>query len=678
MKIEELIALMETTNWNKIGDGSYNTVYVSVSELTIDGITQRWIKKVPKDPDFWRSQNLRAIRKFKEINGLPAYELPDNTWIAPYLGNTIAPDKEISEAMIDIYRRTRNLIVDGGVTGNFLLYKGKAICVDVDYAQSRLSISISEPDYLDYPYFNDHLILNYPTRPLTLDTLLSLKFLDGLKDSKKILAGYITPAFIDRITILRKIHLLTQDTLLIKCLFNIPEKHFMPLLRKLELVMGRDITLTRESLNKAIDEFNQSSNNSIEFSRTIGFETWDELNLNIEDNQAYLSKDEFTIKGRHQRWMLIKCLEVDEFDEFDNSARVVNKWNLLNPDNLAYEVTENQWLAPYFGDMLPSDDQIVAAVIDIYLRTRNLALEAHIPGSFILHDGKAKCIRMTCVRSNYSLDQLIPELWDINRIEGSFADFMHQEDHQKTLRKTISIVKTINYLEQSLAKSKLPLLKDEYITLETLEKAKYLRINGLNITFSLMNLLMKTSEDNLLHLIPKLVILQKKLYIEFTSQIGTSLLNMLELGILDKIPDEHLCKFIQIETKDHKKFLDLAKTYRLTVITKILQETGTISQLNSHPDRLTASSSAISSDNSAAAGTGLSRKMPSHCMCMDCVIDRFNHNSSMPAHDASQEEVNPLKITADNRMVVHHLSFFRQCLKTVATYTLGKEYAKYC
>ncbi len=61
-----------------------------------------------------------------------AYLLTEEKMACPYRGNEPAPDAAIQLAILDIYRKTRELVKDGCGKNNFLMFNGKAYCVDVD------------------------------------------------------------------------------------------------------------------------------------------------------------------------------------------------------------------------------------------------------------------------------------------------------------------------------------------------------------------------------------------------------------------------------------------------------------------------------------------------------------------------------------------------------------------
>jgi hypothetical protein len=76
---EEIKRILNTASWKEIGQGSYNTVYVSDIELTINGHTQKWVQKIAKELGQPVSHSDRAVRKWNKIHPRPedkAYLVP--------------------------------------------------------------------------------------------------------------------------------------------------------------------------------------------------------------------------------------------------------------------------------------------------------------------------------------------------------------------------------------------------------------------------------------------------------------------------------------------------------------------------------------------------------------------------------------------------------------------------
>lgn len=132
--------------FNLLGRGNYNQVFLSENEFEIDELSTKWVCKRPfRDPDEKYPLNgpQRACRKWKEINPTyPAYLSPNKRlWFMPYLGKRKASDESTAHSIIDIYKRTGNIVADGGLNTNFLKVNNRVVCVDVDLAIRRHSIS---------------------------------------------------------------------------------------------------------------------------------------------------------------------------------------------------------------------------------------------------------------------------------------------------------------------------------------------------------------------------------------------------------------------------------------------------------------------------------------------------------------------------------------------------------
>jgi hypothetical protein len=88
----------------------------------------------PNNPFAELNTPRRATEKCNLLNPkLPAYDLGD-FWIMPNIGNIRPSNQQIIDKVIEIFIRTRNIIADAFISGNFLIYKGEVVCVDVDMA----------------------------------------------------------------------------------------------------------------------------------------------------------------------------------------------------------------------------------------------------------------------------------------------------------------------------------------------------------------------------------------------------------------------------------------------------------------------------------------------------------------------------------------------------------------
>lgn len=156
MTIDELEAILNSTSWVPLGEGTYNRVTLSQSELTINGFTGKWVLKRPinaKEVGF--NSSPRAVRKWNLLNPDYPAMLSKHGWIAPYLGNTPASDEQIALKLIDIYARTNNIVGDAVAKGpNFIVYNGDVVCIDVDHAYSRTSLGSKGIGIYTVGYYN--------------------------------------------------------------------------------------------------------------------------------------------------------------------------------------------------------------------------------------------------------------------------------------------------------------------------------------------------------------------------------------------------------------------------------------------------------------------------------------------------------------------------------------------
>ena len=125
--------------------------------------------------------------------------------IVSYVDGTQASDTDIANKIIDIYLKTRNIIADAYVLGNFLhdATNGNITCVDVDHAfhrdspVSQLFLGVDPYAYFLAEY-NIHTI-HYPKTIIAIKTLFYME--------KHLLAGeildlYITPRMIAKLHVL--------------------------------------------------------------------------------------------------------------------------------------------------------------------------------------------------------------------------------------------------------------------------------------------------------------------------------------------------------------------------------------------------------------------------------------------------------------------------------------------
>lgn len=139
------MAAIEFDSLKELGSGSYNMAYRVGAEGDV--------VKIPKTPKKTASQASialdtpeRAVRLFNELNpSLPAEQKASiimvnkgeetiKAWRAPYLGSTPASDRQIAEAILEIFRGSRRIVLDGCGKGNFLRFNDETYCIDPGYA----------------------------------------------------------------------------------------------------------------------------------------------------------------------------------------------------------------------------------------------------------------------------------------------------------------------------------------------------------------------------------------------------------------------------------------------------------------------------------------------------------------------------------------------------------------
>lgn len=117
--------------WKKLGAGTYNTAYISADAQHVFKVSKS--KAATDLPD-------RSVRLWNAINPhLPAEVMTDpklgEGWRCPYVQGRQANDKEMPNALIDIFNKTGRIIVDATATKNFITTQdGRVVCIDIGMA----------------------------------------------------------------------------------------------------------------------------------------------------------------------------------------------------------------------------------------------------------------------------------------------------------------------------------------------------------------------------------------------------------------------------------------------------------------------------------------------------------------------------------------------------------------
>lgn len=254
MTPEELKIIIGSTGWSPLGNGTYNEVLVSQKDITIEGYTGKWVFKVPNG--CYISESARAVRKWNKLNpDYPAFKAKTG-WVAPYLGNTPASDRQISEKLIDIYRKTREIIADAGARrgNNFLLHQGEVVCIDVDHAFRRNSIATRRLDAANDTNYDGFLSRCAVWLPLTITVIKALFYLEKNLSDNDIQDKYITASIIEKLPVFwhekKTINVRIMDTLSeitgVDPTGKIRNKHLTP--EFVETLGKQQTTVTKELL----------------------------------------------------------------------------------------------------------------------------------------------------------------------------------------------------------------------------------------------------------------------------------------------------------------------------------------------------------------------------------------------------------------------------------------------
>lgn len=135
--------------WEFLGAGSYNNAYRLCQQHGGD-----LVYKIPKNKHYSATElPQRAMRLWNLINCdiNPPAALLDHGWVAPYISGTTPTETDICHSLIDIYNRTKRIVVDPGMPGNFIKQDvtGKTVCVDIGYALRMNVLMSRSQDSLD-------------------------------------------------------------------------------------------------------------------------------------------------------------------------------------------------------------------------------------------------------------------------------------------------------------------------------------------------------------------------------------------------------------------------------------------------------------------------------------------------------------------------------------------------
>lgn len=182
------------STWKKLGEGTYNTVYVDS--------TKSKVLKIQKDLEDKTDLPERSVRLWNLINHdlSPKAYVTDSVygqgWISPYIEGQQASDHEIAQIVIDIFNKTGRIVTDATAPRNIIRTDaGKIICVDIGMAlelekresvvlkdgrkrrNSIVSLDSWKKNRTEYFSFFTECTGKYPKSVNTIKALLFIKML---------------------------------------------------------------------------------------------------------------------------------------------------------------------------------------------------------------------------------------------------------------------------------------------------------------------------------------------------------------------------------------------------------------------------------------------------------------------------------------------------------------------
>lgn len=231
MTEEEIERLIENREAKFIGLGRYNHAKVFKTSFTIDGYTCYWVERIPRHPKDPLSNTTRAIRKWRLINPQYPVHKTRQGMLTPYFGPlsfidgtepvnfSYSDDNRRADKLLEIYRRTKNLLYDIGVISNVMVYanpltkENEDVVVDPDFALEVGSVATDE--YYQHYIENDFLIGCKQRGMLKTATLIeTIRYMETQLPSEKIQHQRITRLICERLNYFAANHLPITEELL--------------------------------------------------------------------------------------------------------------------------------------------------------------------------------------------------------------------------------------------------------------------------------------------------------------------------------------------------------------------------------------------------------------------------------------------------------------------------------
>jgi hypothetical protein len=196
-----------------------------------------WISYLDKNNDavhesihgrFYYALWIQAIHAVR-INTLPLLventiidflKLKRDSLVMPFAGEERPSDEMMSEYVMNVYRDTRNILIDACIPGNLIVYENQIICIDFDCALEKGSeISdgfLSDKQLVEqmHSFLRANLLNNINT--LTIETCLTLLYLEEYIPIQNIKNELITPQNLVVLDHFRKLSVLLKSEHLLK------------------------------------------------------------------------------------------------------------------------------------------------------------------------------------------------------------------------------------------------------------------------------------------------------------------------------------------------------------------------------------------------------------------------------------------------------------------------------
>ncbi len=128
--------------WEKLGEGTFNVAYVNEDKTKVFKVQKSLGPQGYVPPTDGPERSARLWNEINHNYPPPAYLHTDNDsvppktgWVCPFIKGKNASDREIGNALLDIFNRTGRIVLDAYVPGNFKKdEKGNIACVDIGMA----------------------------------------------------------------------------------------------------------------------------------------------------------------------------------------------------------------------------------------------------------------------------------------------------------------------------------------------------------------------------------------------------------------------------------------------------------------------------------------------------------------------------------------------------------------